>query len=586
MYLKKVILEFEKKLLLNFEKGERERFYRLWNEAFGRSNYSSVNVVDFYLQIYFATYPLRKVTPDRAMYKDRLAVLKTYLEEGRGSTLSDTPELVQYFALPYVSDPFKHPVFKEILQKKWVKRVLDRLMQVMDKHLQMESDSDDEPLLSLWMNAYDQSPSTSSLDTTDQNREYRELQDDYYKLIDIASELIDCLEQSVQGKAISSEQFADISVRLMMSNREAERRMQQSAVGPRRARNQLGAPVQGVTKRNRSLSNCRKNDKRSLKRSESAGNLVPTDPKMKPTVEVPKVDAQAKEAKSPQLANVKSIVSQLNYTKINNQLIKNPSARFSALLLQALRQQITLTRNNTTNPNNIVRQFATKDVLSLKNRRNSVVAAIFSVIDNNTETKEEMARFLNALASFKIGRSYLLAIGQGKELLYQISLALRTRKVQSHAGDHALACLQKLSLRSFVQKELIQAGMIEWLTNLLDSRPGNFSLEYGSALLMNLCLNPVSHSTILRTTDSLLAMLANLIKHDNTQICPYVNGTLYSILSLAKVRMRARELDLETLIKDKLEMADCDEDEIQLPFVLRQLKGEMLFALKQEITPG
>lgn len=33
--------------------------------------------------------------------------------------------------------------------------------------------------------------------------EYRELQDDYYKLIDIAAELIDCLEQSCQGKAVS-----------------------------------------------------------------------------------------------------------------------------------------------------------------------------------------------------------------------------------------------------------------------------------------------------------------------------------------------------------------------------------------------
>ncbi|KAK0394672.1 hypothetical protein QR680_000867 [Steinernema hermaphroditum] len=579
--------DVKKKLLVHFEKGERERFYKLWNETFGRSNYPSVNVVDFYLQVYFATYPLRKVTPDRGQYKDRLAVLKTFLEEGNGATMSDNPELVQYFALPYVSDPFKHPVFREVLQKKWVKRVVERLMQVMDKHLQTESDSDDEPRLALWMNAYDRSPSTSSLDTTDQNREYRELQDDYYKLIDIASELIDCLEQSVQGKGISAEQFADISVRLMMSNREAERRMQQSAVGPRRSRNQLGPPVTGVQKRNRSLSNRQKPERKPLKRSESAGNLVPTDPKIRPTAEIPKVEIALKEeakqqqqqqqaAQQQPLPSSNVVVSQLNYTKINNQLIKNPSARCSALLLQALRQQITLAaRDRTLNPNDTVKHYATKDVLSLKNRRNSVVAAIFSVTDNGSETKEEMARFLNALASFKIGRTYLLAIGQGKELLYQISLALRTRKLQNHAADHALAALQKLSLRSFVQKELIQAGMIEWLTSLLDAKPGNFSLEYGSALLMNLCLNPVSHSTILRTTDSLVGMLANLIKHDNTQICPYVNGTLYSILSLAKVRMRARELDLETLIKEKLEMADCDEDEIQLPFVLRQLKGEL-----------
>lgn len=63
------------------------------------------------------------------------------------------------------------------------------------------------------------------------------------------------------------------------------------------------------------------------------------------------------------------------------------------------------------------------------------------------ETKEELGRLLNALASFRNGRNYLLSIAQGKELLYQMALALRTKKLSGKAAEHALAALQKLSIR-------------------------------------------------------------------------------------------------------------------------------------------
>ena len=117
---------------------------------------------------------------------------------------------------------------------------------------------------------------------------------------------------------------------------------------------------------------------------------------------------------------------------------------------------------------------------------------------DHAETKEELARLLNAISSFKKGRDYLLTIAQGKELLYQLALALRTKKLTNFASDHVLATLEKLSIRSSVQKELVLSGMIEWLMNYLDGSLGNFGLEYGSALLANLCMNSVSQSTIFR----------------------------------------------------------------------------------------
>lgn len=75
-----------------------------------------------------------------------------------------------------------------------------------------------------------------------------------------------------------------------------------------------------------------------------------------------------------------------------------------------------------------------------------------------------------------------------------------------------------LLFRSFVQKELIMSGMIEWLLQFLENQTGNFALEFGSALLMNLCLNEVSQSTVLRYKDQLLALMLKLLKHPNTQV--------------------------------------------------------------------
>lgn len=60
--------------------------------------------------------------------------------------------------------------------------------------------------------------------------------------------------------------------------------------------------------------------------------------------------------------------------------------------------------------------------------------------------------------------------------------------------------------------------MVEWLLQFLENQTSNFSLEFGTALLMNLCLNEVSQSTVLRYKDQLLALMLKLVKHPNTQV--------------------------------------------------------------------
>lgn len=75
--------------------------------------------------------------------------------------------------------------------------------------------------------------------------------------------------------------------------------------------------------------------------------------------------------------------------------------------------------------------------------------------ESGAEVKEQLMRLLNAIASFQGGRSYLLNVGGGKELLVQVITALKAKRLHGHAFENAVALLQKLSIRLVVKSILI-----------------------------------------------------------------------------------------------------------------------------------
>ncbi|KAI1726945.1 lisH domain-containing protein ARMC9 [Ditylenchus destructor] len=561
--------------------------------------------------------------------------------------------------------------------------------------------------------------SEQAIGSSEVHKDYRNLQKDYHRVVDIASQLINCLEQLSMGNPIPPHLLASISKRLSGSTEAKSkqyRRMEEN-------REPISSPVP-----DRASHNTSKNDKKAkpsgrkaitarspnpkgssddlhciiapsepslLNRSDSMGNiLIPADPShssgktrqhihtisqgnvVSTTTSVGATNAKIATGSAfhksqstnnnfktflvpsaadvpisnPSLAinvtNLKNthkalnlhpthkytnstlsrqpiqhklksdtlvdnvtmdfpleipsppspVAENLNYTKISNHLVMNPTTRSSTLLLQALRQQLTRAASLDVS-DSYLQRFASKDILSLRNRKNSVVATILTQTEPAPETKEELGRLLNTIASFKTGRKYLMSIGQGKEMLYQVALALRTKRLIGFAADHSLAALQKLSIRSVVQKELILSGMIEWLLlTYLDGaiqtaggaissnqRPTNFGTEYGIALLMNLCLNNVvSQSTVIRYKDQLLTLLSQLLTSKNIQTIPYVTGTLYCLLGAhSRIRQAARERDLETILTNQMSKAPNLEVQREIGVVLGVLRGELEYDRKK-----
>jgi hypothetical protein len=72
-----------------------------------------------------------------------------------------------------------------------------------------------------------------------------------------------------------------------------------------------------------------------------------------------------------------------------------------------------------------------------------------------------------------------------------------------------------------------------------------YSLEYTTALLMNLSLRIAGKNNCEKQGKSVLSVLSDLIEHENMVVRTHVNGTLYSILTRDKLRAQAIEMGMQ-----------------------------------------
>ena len=152
--------------------------------------------------------------------------------------------------------------------------------------------------------------------------------------------------------------------------------------------------------------------------------------------------------------------------------------------------------------------------------------------------------FVNALASECLGRGYLL---QKPDLVEVLVRMLHQEKGDTDLRQCALGALQKFSLRRRPQTIMIQLDMIKWISNVLQNETdqlSDYSIEYATALLMNLSLRSSGKDKCEDPGINLLQVLNELVEHANLQVRTYVNGTLYSIFTKRKLREQAKELGM------------------------------------------
>ena len=83
-----------------------------------------------------------------------------------------------------------------------------------------------------------------------------------------------------------------------------------------------------------------------------------------------------------------------------------------------------------------------------------------------------------------------------------------------------------------------------------------YSVEYGTALLMNLSLRTAGKARCEEPELDILSVLTPLTESESLQVRTYVNGTLYSVLVRASLKARAQELGLAQSLDALIEHSD------------------------------
>uniref|UniRef100_A0A672UBF4 LisH domain-containing protein ARMC9 n=1 Tax=Strigops habroptila TaxID=2489341 RepID=A0A672UBF4_STRHB len=531
-------LAVQKDLLTAFENGEQNVFFQLWEEHISSSvldDEPAAQKLEFYLHIHFATYLLKHNIgkPDKAELEERISHFKAYLET-KGAALSHTTEFLPFYALPFVPNPMVHPSFKELFQDSWTLDLRTRLEKFLSLTLK-----DTPRLLTIFkengqcskerLQHLQQQLVESERRAMTYLKRFNKMQADYHNLIGVTAELVDSLEATVNGKMITPEYLQSVCVRLF--NNQMRQKVAHSIDFTR--------PGTASTMLRASLAPVKMQD-------------VP-------------------------------LLPSLDYEKLKKDLVTG-NDRLKAFLLQALRWRLTKSYPGEQR-DTVLQAYISNDLLDChSNCQRSVLKLLHST---SVVVRQYMARLINAFASLSEGRVYL---SQNPTLLQMLEERLKAEDKDSLTWENVLGALQKFSLRRALQSAMIKDGLIFWLVDVLTDTDclSDYTLAYSVALLMNLCLRSAGKNMCAGIANHVLRVLSDLLGHENHEIQPYVNGALYSILTIPSVREEARAMGMEEILRcfvkegnaemqedhDIME-ADLDKDEVLQP-QLGELAGEKL----------
>uniref|UniRef100_F6Z381 LisH domain-containing protein ARMC9 n=1 Tax=Equus caballus TaxID=9796 RepID=F6Z381_HORSE len=462
------------------------------------------------------------IIQDKEELDERISYFKTYLET-KGAALSQTTEFLPFYALPFVPNPMVHPSFKELFQDSWTPELKLKL----EKFLALIFKASNTPkLLTLYkengqsnkemLQQLHQQLVEAERRSMTYLKRYNKIQADYHNLIGVTAELVDSLEATVSGKMITPEYLQSVCVRLFSNQ------MRQSLA--------------------HSVDFTRPGTASTMLRA----SLAPA--KLK---DVP-------------------LLPSLDYEKLKKDLTLG-SDRLKAFLLQALRWRLT-TSHPGEQRETVLQAYISNDLLDCHSHSQR---GVLQLLHSRSEVvRQYMARLINAFASLAEGRLYL---AQSTKVLRMLEERLKEEDKDIITRENVLGALQKFSLRRPLQTAMIRDGLIFWLIDILKDPDclSDYTLEYSVALLMNLCLRSAGKNMCAKVAGLVLKVLSDLLGHENHEIQPYVNGALYSILSIPSIREEARAMGMEDILRCFIKEGNAEMIR-QIEFIIKQLNSEEL----------
>ncbi|XP_003738739.1 lisH domain-containing protein ARMC9 [Galendromus occidentalis] len=236
------------------------------------------------------------------------------------------------------------------------------------------------------------------------------------------------------------------------------------------------------------------------------------------------------------------VAYELNYHLVKNELLRS-DLETKCRLIQALRWQLTkcgsLERRHST-----LMAFISHDLLGCFKRQSEYATRLLHLLRSpSTRLQQGLYRLINAFASFCKGRSYL---ARNPQLVSVMVDSLADGQMDPVAKDMVIASLQKLSLRRTLAVIMVDGGTIGWLLKTLplgcdaEGSLNPYAFEFATALFMNLCLCPRGRKACSSEAQLTLDVIEQLYDRNVPEVLPYLNGSLYSLISDRELLSEAR----------------------------------------------
>ena len=614
----------ESNLLKFFGLGRKNEFFKSWKRIIPnhiRLREPPLQKLEFYIQVYFAIYPLlyrdSEINCNKTI-QETMEEFKEFLEK-KDSDYSKSNEFLSYYALPYVQNPKTHPSYSKLFQPEWNVELKDKIHLAIKTYLpsikypvlyDLVNESNANANSGNNLNVSNISHKANMMKTflenvtqekieripddnnqgsnNDQNinidelNRLREENEMYKSKLENKKYNIISIQKSWINLALNILSNSFDLVVLCKGNRNTNEVLLRSGI---------------IFKKLLKFQSFLKKQSNNLEKYNKLSGVNNT------------VLSAIKEQNDEMLENAGfGDISGINNSMLGNNslginksyhLDYDPNHLLDINNFQlSLRDEFTkkIEENQVYIDNDLKHAFVIREIRLRAFRRNDIqmrqltlysiffydlfykfnlLKEVLSRKNNYPNVSLELMKLMNKLSSLKKGRNYLLMKSNSLLMIENLFNNLKSEKQDTELRQNILATLEKFTPRLEPINKLIELGIIKWLIDVFTyemNTLSNSTIEYGLGLLLNLSLNKNGRNKFEEDSERTIQILIHYLNKDNNvQVQTSINGALYSLLRKKKLKDAAKKFGIENIIQNS-NITD-PVNQRQISYILKELES-------------
>ena len=609
----------ESNLLKFFGLGKKNEFFKSWKRIIPnhiRLREPPLQKLEFYIQIYFAIYPLlyrdSEINCNKTI-QETMEEFKEFLEK-KDSDYSKSNEFLSYYALPYVQNPKTHPSYSKLFQPEWAVELKDRIHLAIKTYLPNIK----YPVL------YDLVNESNANASSGNNLNVSNIS---HKANMMKTFLENVTQEKIERVPEKNNSNSDQNVNLEELNKLREENEIYKTKLENKKYNIINIQKSWINLALNILSNsfdlvvlCKGNRNTNevlLKSGKIFKKLLKFQSFLKKQSNNLEKYNKPMGVNNTQLSAIKEndemFMGLDDISGINNSMIGNNSLGinksfhldYDATHLidvnsfqLSIRDEFIKNAGEQINSENDLKHASVIREIRLRVfRRNDIqikqitLYSIFfydlfykfnllkEVLNKKNDYPNislELMKLMDKLATLKKGRNYLLMKTNSLSMIEDLFNNLKSEKQDTELRQYILSTLQKFTPRLEPINKLIELGIVKWLIDVFTYEMNTLSdstIEYGLGLLLNLSLNKNGRNKFEEDSERTIQILIHYLNKDNSvQIQTSINGALYSLLRKKGLKEAAKKFGIENIIQNS-NITD-PVNQRQISYILQELKSE------------